>query len=77
MVNDYMPDKVLHKIKETIGIVNFDDTKILIDTDDKLPDYTNLKNVLILIICVITDDVRFYPQKYLEEPLSMNEHLKK
>ena len=70
MVNDYMPDKVLDKTKETIGIVNFDDTKILIDTDDKLPDYTNLKNVLILIICVITDDVRFYPQKYLEEPLS-------
>ena len=30
MVNDYMPDKVLEKIN---------DTKILIDTNDKLPDY--------------------------------------
>ena len=34
MVNDYMLDKVLDKIKETICIVKFDDTKILIDTDD-------------------------------------------
>ena len=42
MVNDYMLDKVLDKIKETIGIVKFDDTKILIDTNDKLPDYITL-----------------------------------
>ena len=28
MINDYMLDKVLDKIKETIGVVNFDDTKI-------------------------------------------------
>ena len=35
--------KVLDKIKETIGVVNFDDTKVLIDTDDKIPDYTTLK----------------------------------
>ena len=34
-----MLDKVLDKIKETIGLVKFDDTKILIDTDDKLTDY--------------------------------------
>ena len=34
MVNDYMLDKVLDKIKETICIVKFDDTMILIDTDD-------------------------------------------
>ena len=42
-VNDYMLDKILDKIKETIGIANFDDTKILVDTDDKLPDYNPLK----------------------------------
>ena len=34
MVDDYMLDKVLSKIKEIIGIKNFDDTKILMD--DKL-----------------------------------------
>ena len=47
MVNDYMLVKVLGKIKETIDIQNFDDTKIFIDTDDKLPDYITLKNVAI------------------------------
>ena len=30
MVNDYMLDKLLGKIKETIGIVKFYDTKISI-----------------------------------------------
>ena len=43
MVNDYMLDKVLDKIIETIGTVKFDDTKILIDSVDKLPDFINLK----------------------------------
>ena len=42
MVNDYLLDKVLVKIKETIGIEKFWCTKILIDTDDKLPDYNAL-----------------------------------
>ena len=32
-------NKVLDKIKETISIENFDNTKILIDTDDKLSNY--------------------------------------
>ena len=31
IVNDYILDKVLDKIKETIGIAKFDDTKVLID----------------------------------------------
>ena len=48
LVNDYMLDKVLGKFKETISIVKFDDTKILIDTDDKLPDYVTLKNVILI-----------------------------
>ena len=34
MVDDYIVDKVLDKIKEIIGIEKFDDTRILIDTDD-------------------------------------------
>ena len=32
-----MVDKVLDKIKELIGIKKFDDIKILINTDNKLP----------------------------------------
>ena len=36
MVNNYILDKVLDKVKEIIGILKFDDTKILIKTDDKL-----------------------------------------
>ena len=43
MFDDYMLDKVLEKIKEIISIEQFDDTKILIDTDDKLPDDITLK----------------------------------
>ena len=35
MVHDYMLDKVSDKIKEIIAIEKFDDTKILIDADDK------------------------------------------
>ena len=72
MVNDYMLDKVLGKFKETISIVKFDDTKILIDTDDKLPDYVTLKNV-ILITCIMKDNGKFYPQLFSEEALYDNE----
>ena len=41
MVDDYIRNKVLHKIKEIIDI------EILIDTDDQLPDDITLKNVVI------------------------------
>ena len=37
MVDDCMLGRVLDKIKEIIGFEKFDDTKILFDTDDKLP----------------------------------------
>ena len=50
------------KIKETVGTVKFN------DVDDQLPDYIILKNV-ILIICDIKDDAKFYPQIFLEEVL--------
>ena len=59
--------KILDKIKETIGTVKFDDTDILNDTVDKLPDYITFKNVLILITCINKDDEKFYPQIPLEE----------
>ena len=43
-----MLDKVLDKIKELIGIGKFDDTKVLIDTDHKLPDDITLKIVVMI-----------------------------
>ena len=43
MVNNYMLDKVLDTIREIIGIEKFDDTKISIDLDDKLPDDITIK----------------------------------
>ena len=61
MADDYIIDKVLEKVEEIIGIEKLDDTKILIDTDDKLPDNINLKNVVILMTCVIKHDGKFYP----------------
>ena len=36
MINYNILDKVLVQIKEITGIKKFDDTKILIDADDKL-----------------------------------------
>ena len=69
MVDDYMLDKVLDKIKEIIGIEKFDDTKILIGMDDKLPDDITLKNFVILTACVIKDGNKFYLQIFFEEEL--------
>ena len=40
MVDYYVRDKVSDKIKEIIRIEKFDFTKILMNTDDKLPDIT-------------------------------------
>ena len=38
MVGDNMLDKILEKIKEIIGVEKFNNTKILIDRDDRLTD---------------------------------------
>ena len=46
MLDDYMLDRVLDKIKEIIGNQKFDYTKILIDADDKLPNNIALKRLL-------------------------------
>ena len=43
MVYVYMLDKVLGKIKQIIATKKFPNTKILIETDDKLPGYITLK----------------------------------
>ena len=59
MVIDYMLDEVLDKIQETIGILKFDNNKILIDTDDKLHDCITLKTAVILLTGAIKDDTKF------------------
>ena len=64
-----MPDKVLDKIKEITDIEQFDNTTILIETDDKLPYDITLKNVTILLICIIKDENKFYSQLLLQEAL--------
>ena len=46
MVDDYIPNKVLHKIKEIIDIEKFDHIEILIDTDDQLSHDITLKNAV-------------------------------
>ena len=69
MVDDYMLDKTFDKIKEIIGIEKFADTKIMIDTDDKLPDDINFKNIFILLTIVTKDGNKFYLQLFLEHAL--------
>ena len=68
MVDDYMLDKVLDKIKEIIGIDEFGDTKILIYTCE-LPADITLKILVMLMTCIIKVSDKFYPQLYLEEVL--------
>ena len=61
MVHDYMLNKALDKVKGIISTDNFDNAKILIDADDKLPSYIALNNFVILMTCVVKDDGKFYP----------------
>ena len=57
---------VLYNIKEIISIEKFDDTKTLIDTDDKLPDDITLEKFIILLWCVNKDVNKFYPLLFLD-----------
>ena len=43
MVDRNILDKVLDKVKKIPDVETFDDNKILIDTDEKLPDDITLK----------------------------------
>ena len=61
MTDDYMLNGVLNKIKTIIGIEKIDDTKILIDTYNKLAYEFTLKK----------DVDKFYLQKFLEETLAV------
>ena len=47
-----MLHKVLDKIKMIISIEEFNGTKIIVETDDKLPDDVTLKIAVLLITCV-------------------------
>ena len=69
MLSKNILNKVLDKVKMIIGIEKFDDTKILIETDDKLPDDITLKNAVILVTSVIKDKGKFYQQIFLEKAL--------
>ena len=68
MVNDYTLVKVLDKIKK-IAIEKLDDIRILIDTGDKFLDNITLKNVVVLMTCVIKESDNFYRKLFLEEVL--------
>ena len=49
MIDNYLLDLALVNIEEVTDIEKLDDTKIFIETDDKLKDDVALKNVVILI----------------------------
>ena len=74
--NDYMLDIVLSKVKKTIDIRKFDNTKILINTDDEMLNYFTLKKFATWITCVIKDHGKFHPQIFLEKALFVNEATK-
>ena len=61
-------NKVLGKSKKVIGI-EFDDSKVLFNTDDKLPNDIILKQKVIIFICVIKHDGNYYPEILLEEAM--------
>ena len=65
-----MLDKVWNKIKETIGILKFDNANIFIDTDDKLLDVT-LKTVVILLAFVVKNDAEVTLTACVKKEISM------
>ena len=56
-------------IKGIIRNEKYDGTNILIDTDDKLLNYINLTNVVIIMTSVVKDHGKFYSQLFLEKAL--------
>ena len=68
MVDDFTLNTVLDRIKR-IDIEELDDTRILIDGDNKLPDDTTLQNDVIVMTGVFKDCDKLYPQLFLEEAL--------
>ena len=66
IIDDHMINEALDKIKK-MDIEKFDDSKILIDMDDKFQ--IILLSVVILMICVIKDNDKYCPQIFLGEIL--------
>ena len=66
--DNHVLDELVDKIKNIREIKKLD-AKILIDTDDKLRDDINLKNIVILIMCVTKNWDIFYPKLRYEEAL--------
>lgn len=62
-----MLKEILDKINLVIAIEAFDNTNILIDTNDKLPDHISLKDVIILITCIIKDNDKYCPQLFVRK----------
>ena len=60
MFGDYMLNKLLDKVKEIIGIEQFDNTNILINTDDKLSDDITFKKVVILMTSYVINNMTRY-----------------
>ena len=56
MIDYNILGKVVDKVKETKGIGKFDETKILIETDDKLPGDITLKNVVLIQLVIKASD---------------------
>ena len=62
MTDYYILDEVVDKIKMIIGIEKFDFAETLTNTGDKSFVEVTLKNVVLLISCVIKDEGKLYPQ---------------
>ena len=60
MFGDHMLNKLLDKVKEIIGIEQFDNTNILINTDDKLSDDITFKKVVILMTSYVINNMTRY-----------------
>ena len=71
MVKNHVLNEVINRIKEIIDTGEFDNTKILVDTDDILPDDIALKSVVIWVTCVEKGDGKIYPKLSLEKVLSL------
>ena len=61
MVDEYILEHMLEKSKEIKSIEKLDDTEILIDIDDTLGDEITLKNVVMIISCIMKNYDNFYP----------------
>ena len=70
MLNVIMVDKLLDYIKKIKDIEKLYDYKILINTGNKLHNVITEKNVVMLILCIIKDDNKFYSQIFLGNSIS-------